>query len=90
MSEPNENPEEVKDRMRAALDIFENYLTPAGKLDGAKLTADIRNGKADGARLDWLLRNVSGKEMRRLGILYSAGCQREDIDRRMALMNEEG
>lgn len=36
--------------------------------------------RADSDRLEWLLRNVSGEEFRRLGIVYSAGCQRTDID----------
>ena len=39
--------------------------------------------RADSDRLEWLLRNVSGKEFRRLGIVYSAGCARSDIDRAM-------
>jgi len=36
--------------------------------------------RADSNRLEWLLLNVSGDELRRLGIVYSAGCQRADID----------
>ena len=36
--------------------------------------------RADSDRLEWLLRNVSGEEFRRLGIEYGAGCQRTDID----------
>lgn len=36
--------------------------------------------RADSERLEWLLRNVSGEEFRRLGIVHSAGCQRTDID----------
>lgn len=39
--------------------------------------------RADGERLEWLLRSVSGEEFRRLGIVYSAGCQRSDIDEAM-------
>ena len=35
----------------------------------------------DSDRLDWLLQNVSGAEFRRLGIIYSAGCTRDDIDK---------
>lgn len=36
--------------------------------------------RADGERLDWLMRNVSGADLRRLGIEYSAGCSRADLD----------
>lgn len=39
--------------------------------------------RADSDRLEWLLRNVSGAEFRRLGILFRAGCSRADIDRAM-------
>ena len=39
--------------------------------------------RADSERLEWLLRNVSGEEFRRMGIVYSAGCARADIDRAM-------
>lgn len=39
--------------------------------------------RADSDRLEWLLRNVSGQEFRRLGITYSAGCGRADIDSAM-------
>ena len=42
---------------------------------------------ADSIRLEWLLRNVSGEEFRRLGIVYSAGCQRADID--LAMCEED-
>lgn len=39
--------------------------------------------EADKARLDWLMRNVSGMEFRRLGIVYSGNCGRADIDAAM-------
>lgn len=39
--------------------------------------------RADSERLEWLMRNVSGAEFRRLGIVYSAGCGRADIDQAM-------
>lgn len=38
----------------------------------------------DSARLDWVLRNVSGAEWLRLGIIYSAGMTRDHLDRRIA------
>ena len=34
----------------------------------------------DAERLDWLMHNISGAELRRLGIVTSAGCTRELID----------
>jgi len=37
-------------------------------------------GIDDAERLEWLMRNVSGAELRRLGIETSAGCTRELID----------
>ena len=39
--------------------------------------------RKDAERLDWLLCRVSGKEYRRIGIEYSAGCLRSDIDAAM-------
>ena len=39
--------------------------------------------RKDAERLDWLLCRVSGKEYRRIGIEYSAGCLRADIDAAM-------
>ena len=39
--------------------------------------------RKDAERLDWLLCRVSGKEYRRIGIEYSAGCLRADIDKAM-------
>lgn len=39
--------------------------------------------RADSERLEWLMRNVSGAEFRRMGIVYRAGCSRADIDRAM-------
>lgn len=39
--------------------------------------------REDSERLEWLMRNVSGDEFRRIGIVYSAGCQRTDIDAAM-------
>jgi len=37
----------------------------------------------DARRLDWLMRNVSGKEYRRIGIYYADGCTRDLIDAAM-------
>ena len=39
---------------------------------------------SDSARLDWMMRNVSGVELRRMGIVYSSGCTRSDVDRAMS------
>ncbi len=40
--------------------------------------------RADRDRLEWLMRHISGAEFRRLGIVYSAGCERADIDSAMS------
>lgn len=40
---------------------------------------------SDSDRLNWIFRNVSGAEWRRLGIIYSAGMTRTDLDRAIAL-----
>ena len=34
----------------------------------------------DAKRLEWLMRSVSGRELRRIGVFYVNGCTREDID----------
>jgi len=44
---------------------------------------ELEELRKDAARLDWFMHHVSGKEFRRLGIYYSAGCTRSDIDRAM-------
>jgi hypothetical protein len=38
---------------------------------------------ADAERLEWLMRNVSGKEFRRLGVTYGGNCGRDRIDAAM-------
>lgn len=38
---------------------------------------------ADSERLEWLMRNVSGKEFRRLGVTYGGNCGRDRIDAAM-------
>ena len=58
--------------------------------DGAETNAPAvaqkspQAGGSDSDRLDWLLRNVSGAELHRIGIFYSAGCTRSDVDRAMS------
>lgn len=37
----------------------------------------------DAERLEWLMRNVSGKEFRRLGVTYGGNCGRDRIDAAM-------
>jgi len=37
----------------------------------------------DADRLEWLMRNVSGKEFRRLGVTYGGNCGRDRIDAAM-------
>ena len=39
--------------------------------------------KQDSERLEWLMRNVSGKEFRRLGVIYGGNCGRDRIDAAM-------
>lgn len=38
----------------------------------------------DGERLEWLMRNVSGKELRRIGVKTSGNCDRAAIDSAIA------
>jgi hypothetical protein len=48
----------------------------------ALLVKDVPNATSEDAeRLDWLMRNISGSELRRLGITTSAGCDRACIDK---------
>lgn len=44
-----------------------------------RLTASL----ADVDRLEWLLRNVSGAEFRRIGVVYGGNCGRDRIDAAM-------
>jgi hypothetical protein len=44
-------------------------------------------GKKDTERLEWLMRNVSGAEFRRLGVRYGGNCGRDRIDAAMAVPN---
>lgn len=55
-----------------------NKLTGRGEAEDSK-----RSRLSDSDRLEWLLRNVSGTEFRRLGIIYSDGARRSDIDQAM-------
>lgn len=41
-------------------------------------------------RLEWLMRNVSGAEFRRLGVQYGGNCGRDRIDAAMAVPNACG
>ena len=51
--------------------------------DRDELITQLQESEKDAERLDWLLCRVSGKEYRRIGIEYSAGCLRADIDKAM-------
>ena len=46
-------------------------------------------GKKDAERLEWLMRNVSGAEFRRLGVLYGGNCDRDRIDVAMTVLGAE-
>ena len=48
-----------------------------------KLTIQRDALAADAERLEWLMRNVSGKEFRRLGVTYGGNCGRDRIDAAM-------
>lgn len=44
----------------------------------------------DSERLEWLVRNVSGKELRRIGVTYGGNCGRDLIDVAMLKQNNHG
>lgn len=46
MSEPTENEESTKQRIRSALDVFQNYTTADGLINATKLTKDVTNFRA--------------------------------------------
>lgn len=46
--------------------------------------------EADTERLEWLMRNVSGAEFRRLGVNYGGNCGRDRIDAAMKPPNNTG
>lgn len=43
----------------------------------------------DTERLEWLMRNISGAEFRRLGVVYGGNCGRDRIDAAMRVPNAE-
>jgi len=44
---------------------------------------EIERLRKDSERLEWLMRNVSGEEFRRLGVTYGGNCGRDRIDAAM-------
>jgi hypothetical protein len=48
---------------------------------------ECQDAKQDGSRLEWFMRQVSGHELRRIGVVTSAGLTRADLD--AAMENEE-
>ena len=56
MSEPTIDPAAQKARIRAALDILQNYTDADGKLNATKLTSHIRDLEARLAEAERLLR----------------------------------
>lgn len=82
----------TEERCIANIEDDGGYEAPAEEREvNAALIAESRNALpalldshaelvADRDRLEWLIQNVSGAEWRRLGIVYSAGCTRADID----------
>lgn len=56
-----------------------------------RLSADKPTAShSDTARLDWVLRNVSGAEWYRLGIIYDSGMTRADLDKWLSLNRPAG
>ena len=53
------------------------------------LDEQVRQLEIDSERLEWLMRNVSGKEFRRLGVTYGGNCERDRIDAAMKTHNVE-
>ena len=51
---------------------------------------ECQSAASDGRRLEWVLRNVSGAELRRMGIMTSAGATRADIDAMLTGNNDGG
>jgi hypothetical protein len=57
---------------------YEDYVRLLGRLSAARLSPETPD---DAARLGWVMRNVSGAEWRRLGVLYGdAAGIRQAID----------
>ncbi len=50
---------------------------------GTTVSPPITVGLGDSERLEWLMRNASGKEFRRLGVTYGGNCGRDRIDAAM-------
>ena len=69
------------------LDEVKNALADAGhpltNENGNLISGALAPLLADSARLEWLIRNVSGIEFRRIGIEYGGNCGRDQIDAAM-------
>lgn len=57
-----------------------DYKDGVRELKALSELASARGSVSDTERVEWLMRKISGKEARRLGIIYSAGLTRQDID----------
>ncbi len=68
----------VFEKLRETQDLAEHWAILA-----EQRRVELGECRKDAERLDWLLCRVSGKEYRRIGIEYSAGCLRSDIDAAM-------
>ena len=68
----------VFEKLRETQDLAEHWAILA-----EQRRVELGECRKDGERLDWLLCRVSEKEYRRIGIEYSAGCLRSDIDAAM-------
>ena len=70
--------ERLQTQLTETRDLAEHWMIIA-----EQRRVELRECRKDAGRLDWLLCRVSGKEYRRIGIEYSAGCLRSDIDAAM-------
>ncbi len=79
---PSGDGPEYTDVLKAQVERLTAELAEHQK-DRDELITQLQESEKDAERLDWLLCRVSGKEYRRIGIEYSAGCLRADIDAAM-------
>jgi len=73
--------------LRERLDEVKDALADAGhpltNENGNLVSGALAALLADSARLEWLMRNISGIEFRRIGIEYGGNCGRDRIDAAM-------
>lgn len=77
----------LPERMTEVKDALANAGHPLTNDNGNLVIGALSELLADSARLEWLMRNVSGAEFRRLGVQYGGNCGRDSIDAAMAVPN---